>query len=226
MLAAPEPEPERQALDRRLIDAVNGRLAAGPWVSRDAEVMACRDLLASVTDPRARSLIQAVCGRTADASPLVACGVEALSLASDRFGSPARVVAEPEAALDLVRSGQRAAIDLIGARPWWGRLLALPQLSVRAALPDDASQMPRVLVVEAGWNGPTGGDRTFWVTDALKSDARVARSLAEQGLIGTLAARAGGLNLFILTGYVQADDARLEHAPGVLKGVIGAAPVF
>ena len=36
----------------------------------------------------------------------------------------------------------------------------------------------------------------------------------------------GGLKLFALAGYVQADDGRLGEAPGSLTGVIGAAPVF
>jgi hypothetical protein len=34
------------------------------------------------------------------------------------------------------------------------------------------------------------------------------------------------LKLFVLTGYVQAEDIRLDGAPGGLTGVIGAAPVF
>jgi hypothetical protein len=37
---------------------------------------------------------------------------------------------------------------------------------------------------------------------------------------------AGGLKLFMLAGYVQAEDGRLASAPGSLSGVIGAAPQF
>ena len=36
----------------------------------------------------------------------------------------------------------------------------------------------------------------------------------------------GGLKLFVLTGYVQAEDGRLIDAPGQMSGVIGAAPVY
>ena len=38
--------------------------------------------------------------------------------------------------------------------------------------------------------------------------------------------RSDGLKLFMLAGYVQSEDGRLIDAPGSLKGVIGAAPVF
>jgi hypothetical protein len=37
-------------------------------------------------------------------------------------------------------------------------------------------------------------------------------------------AEAGGLKLFVLAGYYQAEDERLARAPGRLSGVIGAAP--
>ena len=37
-------------------------------------------------------------------------------------------------------------------------------------------------------------------------------------------AEAGGLKLFLLSGFYQAGDTRLARAPGKLSGVIGAAP--
>jgi hypothetical protein len=40
----------------------------------------------------------------------------------------------------------------------------------------------------------------------------------------TLLVETGGLKLFMLAGYHQADDPRLARAPGRLSGVIGAAP--
>ena len=39
-----------------------------------------------------------------------------------------------------------------------------------------------------------------------------------------LIADVGGLKLFSLSGFFQADDPRLARAPGQLTGVIGAAP--
>ena len=53
---------------------------------------------------------------------------------------------------------------------------------------------------------------------------------AEQALDGLvqdgMLIAAGGLKLFMLAGYVQAEDGRLASAPGSLSGVIGAAPIF
>jgi hypothetical protein len=40
----------------------------------------------------------------------------------------------------------------------------------------------------------------------------------------TLLVETGGLKLFVLAGFYQADDPRLTRAPGRLSGVIGAAP--
>ena len=45
-------------------------------------------------------------------------------------------------------------------------------------------------------------------------------------VVGSTSTGGGGLMLFVLTGYVQAEDIRLDGAPGGLTGVIGAAPVF
>ena len=44
------------------------------------------------------------------------------------------------------------------------------------------------------------------------------------GVAATLLAAAGGLKLYMLAGFYQADDPRLARAPGKLSGVIGAAP--
>ncbi len=54
--------------------------------------------------------------------------------------------------------------------------------------------------------------------------ARIEAALGEAGFAADLLAEAGGLKLFALAGYVQADDGRLARAPGRLSGVIGAAP--
>ncbi len=51
-------------------------------------------------------------------------------------------------------------------------------------------------------------------------------AMGEAGLIADPLAAAGGLKLFALAGYVQAEDGRLTNAPGRLTGVIGAAPIF
>jgi len=71
---------------------------------------------------------------------------------------------------------------------------------------------------------PTGDDRTYWVTDAKGSAAAVEEALGRDGVAATLLVETGGLKLFMLSGFYQADDARLARAPGGLSGVIGAAP--
>ena len=108
--------------------------------------------------------------------------------------------------LDVVR----ARIDAIDAA-----LLAL--VDERAAL---AVQVA-VAQVEVE---PTGDDRTFWVTDAPGSSAAIEDALGRDGVAGDLIAEVGGLKLFALMGFYQADDERLARAPGRLSGVIGAAP--
>jgi len=52
----------------------------------------------------------------------------------------------------------------------------------------------------------------------------VAETLSRDGVAADLLSEAGGLKLFTLAGYYQADDERLARAPGRLSGVIGAAP--
>ena len=49
-------------------------------------------------------------------------------------------------------------------------------------------------------------------------------ALLQLGLASRFIASAAGLKLLALTGYVQADDARLTGFSGGLNGVIGAAP--
>ena len=89
-----------------------------------------------------------------------------------------------------------------------------------------AAGTPRALLVGTEAPGPTGDDRTFWVTDSGWPDARIVEAMGQAGLAAEFLAGGGGLKLFVLTGYVQAEDIRLDGAPGGLTGVIGAAPVF
>ena len=226
MLIEPPEDLERLALDRALIAAARARLAAGPRGSADADAIALRDLLRDIPASE-RPALRAVLGRidVANGPALSTCGPLSQALAADRWGLIGRPVVEPDQALLTARQGGRALIDL-GARPWWGRLLALPMLKVIAALPDDAAGVPRALLVSTEAPGPTGDDRTFWVTDSPLSDARIVAALGEAGLIAGPLAAGGGLKLFALTGYVQAEDGRLIGAPGQMSGVIGAAPVY
>ena len=157
---------------------------------------------------------------------LIVWGPASQVLAADRYGLVARVAAKPEAALAAVREGGRALMDLTAASNWWGRLLAEPDLRVVAALPDHGAGQPRALMVQKAPSGPTGDDRTFWVTDSTLPATRVVAALAASGLAASPLIEAGGLKLFALAGYVQASDGRLNDAPGSLQGVIGAAPVF
>ena len=149
------------------------------------------------------------------------------ALAADRFGFAAvRPAGDPEAALSALAPGGCALIDLAAAKPWWGRLLARNDLFVIGALPDDRAGRPRSLMVATDAPGPTGDDRTFWITDSAWPDAQIVEALSAAGLAAEPLAASGGLKLFMLTGYVQAEDGRLTNAPGALSGVIGAAPLF
>ena len=226
MLVEPPEDAERLALDRALIAAARARIAAGARGSADADAIALREILAEIPATE-RPALRAVLGRieAATGPALAVCGPLSQALAANRWGLIGRPMAEPDQALATARQGGRALIDL-GARPWWGRLLALPMLKVIAALPDDAAGVPRALLVSTEAPGPTGDDRTFWVTDSPAADTRIVEALSASGLAATPLIAAGGLKLFTLAGYVQAEDVRLIDAPGTLNGIIGAAPLF
>jgi len=227
MLVEPEADAERLALDRAVAEAVRLRVAGGPRPSPDADAIALRDLLKDLS-PASAAAVRAVLGRidAAGGAPLVVWGSASQTLAADRFGLTARAAAEPEHALTAVRDGSRALLDLTPGKAWWGRLLAEPALRVIAALPDDRHGLPRALLVQRMEPGPTGDDRTFWATDSTAPDARIIETLGAAGLAASPLIAAGGLKLFMLAGYVQAEDGRLSSAPGSLSGVIGAAPQF
>lgn len=226
-LVEPEVDAERLALDRAVAEAVRLRVAAGSHPSPDADVLALRETLRDIP-AAAAAAVRAVLGRidAASGAPLVVWGAASQTLAADRYGLTARVAAEPEQALAAVREGSRALLDLTPAKAWWGRLLAEPALRVIAALPDDRHGLPRALLVQRTEPGPTGDDRTFWATDSKAPDSRIVETLAAAGLAASPLIAAGGLKLFMLAGYVQAEDGRLASAPGSLSGVIGAAPQF
>ncbi|WP_395945252.1 hypothetical protein [Brevundimonas sp.] len=214
------------ALDRAVVEAVRARIAAGSRGRVDASVLALRGLMADLA-PAEAAVLKAVWGRVdATTGPsLLASGGLAQILAADRYGLVVRPQPAEEA-LKAVEDGARALIDLSSNRPWWGRLLARPELRIVAALPDDRLARPQAFLVSKEASGPTGDDRSFWVTDSGWSDARIVEALAGAGLVADALAAAGGLKLFVLTGYVQAEDGRLNSAPGRLNGVIGAAPLF
>lgn len=228
LLEEPRVDTDRLKLDQALIEALTARLAAGSEPAPDASTLALRALLAEADDVHQAAMLRALWGRIeAHAGPaLVVAGPAAQLLAADRFGLSARAVGDPETALAQAAAGAHALIDVASPRPWWGRLLARPELRVIAALPDDRHGLPATLRVAAAPTGPTGEDRTFWVTDARLADARIVEALAACGFVARPLASAGGLKLFMLAGYVQAEDGRLSAAPGALKGVIGAAPLF
>ena len=152
----------------------------------------------------------------------------AVEVARLRFGvAPSlRQVAKPEDALAGARNlGGVAVCALTADSAWWGRLLAEPKLKVFAALPCLAAWGPlSALAVAQVEVEPTGADNTFWVTDAPQGSAAIEDALSRDGVAATLLAEAGGLKLFMLSGFYQPDDQRLARAPGRLSGVIGAAP--
>ncbi|MGZ6014499.1 MAG: chorismate mutase, partial [Phenylobacterium sp.] len=145
-----------------------------------------------------------------------------------RFGvAPSlRQVAKPEDAIAEARSlGGVGVCALTPDSAWWGRLLAVPKLRVFAALPCLAAWGPlAALAVAEVEVEPTGADNTFWVTDSGAPARAIEDALSRDGVAATLLVEHGGLKLFLLSGYYQADDPRLARAPGKLSGVIGAAP--
>lgn len=223
----PAEDADRLALDRAVANAVRARLTAGARPTPDAEAIALRQTLAG-EPPAGAAVLRAVLGRI-DASvgaPLVVWGSASQTLAADRYGLTARIAADPDQALAAVRDGARALMDLTPSSAWWGRLLAEPGLRVVGALPDDRLGVPRALMIQQAQPGPTGDDRTFWTTDSAAPAATIVEALGAAGLAASPLIAAGGLKLFILAGYVQAEDERLVSAPGGLSGVIGAAPLF
>ena len=149
-------------------------------------------------------------------------------LARNRFGAAPElaVATKPEDAFATARSPWGVGVfALTPDSAWWGRLLAEPKLKVFAALPCLAAWGPlSALAVAEVDVEPTGDDRTFWVTDAPQSSAAIEEALSRDGVAATPLVEAGGLKLFLLSGYYQTDDPRLARAPGRLSGVIGAAP--
>jgi chorismate mutase len=149
-----------------------------------------------------------------------------VELARLRFGAAPRlaVAARAEDALAAARTpGGVAVLALDGA--WWGRLLAEPKLKVFSTLPCLSQWGPlSALAVAQVEVEPTGADVTFWVTDAAATAAAITDALSRDSVAASLLAEAGGLKLFSLAGFYQAEDARLARAPGRLSGVIGAAP--
>ncbi|HEX6858826.1 MAG TPA: chorismate mutase [Caulobacteraceae bacterium] len=145
-----------------------------------------------------------------------------------RFGvAPAlAIVGKSEDAVAAAKTpGGVAVLKLQSETPWWGRLLAQPGLKVFSVLPCLAQWGPlSALAVAEVEVEPTGADVTFWVTDAADSAGAVIEALGRDGVAANLLAEAGGLKLFGLLGFYQADDERLARAPGRLSGVIGAAP--
>jgi hypothetical protein len=226
LLEEPQDDAVLSGLDRAVVEAVRARVAAGPRDRFDAGVLALRELTADAGSIE-RAALKAVWGRieAATGPALATCGGLAQALATDRYGLGARPLSADDA-LKAVEGGSRALLDLTSDRPWWGRLLARPEMKIVAALPDDGRARPQAFLVSKETSGPTGDDRTFWVTDSGWSDAKIVEALGEAGLIADPLAAAGGLKLFVLTGYVQAEDGRLINAPGRLTGVIGAAPIF
>ena len=232
LLVEPELDAEALARDRALAQALDAvmaaRLASAAPATPDADAIALRAFLQGNAGFRHAAILRAVWGRLTAASspPILACGPAAGQVAADRYGLSFKVVAEPDAALAEALSGARALIDIAAPKPWWGRLLARPELQVIAALPDDNLGLPRALMVSREGHGPTGDDRTFWVTDSSLPDGKLVAALSALGLVGHPLIALGGLKLVVLAGYVQAQDGRLSAAPGALKGVIGAAPVY
>ncbi|HEV2081242.1 MAG TPA: hypothetical protein VGR32_02200 [Brevundimonas sp.] len=222
MLTEPEADAARDAADDALLAALDARLTLGA-ATPDVEALALRRLLARA--PERAAAIKALWGRL-ERGPLHVHGAEAALLAADRHGLGFAMHDTADKAMAAAESGGSALIGLSGATAWWGRLLARPNLRVVGALPDDVNRAPRALRVSTAAPGPTGDDRTFWVTDAGQGDAAILAALSGNGLAGTPLHQAGGLKLFMLAGYVQAEDPRLTGLPGTLSGVVGAAPVF
>lgn len=150
-----------------------------------------------------------------------------IELARLRFGvaPPLTVAAKPEDVIAAARlKGGVGVLALTPDNAWWGRLLAEPKVRVFAALPCLEAWGPTVALAVADVPiEPSGGDETFWVTDAAGPADKIEDALGRTDIAAKALAQAGGLKLFVLSGFFQAQDPRLAGAPGDLKGVIGAA---
>jgi chorismate mutase len=151
-----------------------------------------------------------------------------VELARLRFGAAPQLAlaAKPDDALAAARTpGGVAVLALAPDSAWWGKLLAQPTLKVFSTLPCLVQWGPlSALAVAEVEVEPTGADMTFWVTDAPGPAMKTLEALGRDGVAGRMLVEAGGLKLFALAGFYQADDERLARAPGRLSGVIGAAP--
>ncbi len=151
-----------------------------------------------------------------------------VELTRARFGAapPLSRFERPDAALAEAKTpGGVAILALTPDSAWWGRLLAEPRLAVFASLPCLMTLGPQSALAVAEVDvEPTGGDETYWVTDAGEAAAKVEMALAGDGVAARLIVETGGLKLFGLAGFYQRDDQRLTRAPGQLTGVIGASP--
>jgi hypothetical protein len=217
-------------LTPELINAVLARLDA-PALSLNAEAIAIRELAASTGAPDwlITRLWRELAGeqrRRSGAPPISLFGgrspARTAELARIRFGLASRLspVDKAETALAAAKApGGLAVLALDPQDGWWLRLLAEPNLRVVAAL-----SRHNAFVVSSEDTGPTGGDETYWVTDAPGAASRVVEALGAAGFAAETVSETGGLKLMALAGYVQAHDPRLDACPGRLKGVIGSSP--
>lgn len=150
-------------------------------------------------------------------------------LARLRFGAAPglTLVDKADGALAAAHTlGGVGLLPLDGGLAAIARVLVEPGLRCFAVLPCLSSWgPPAALAVAAVEVEPSGADQTLWITDAPDKSAVIEERLSELGFAASLLHASGGLKLFTLAGYVQAEDARLAGAPGRLCGVIGAAPI-
>ena len=153
----------------------------------------------------------------------------AVEMARLRFGAapPMRQVAQPQDAIAAAKTAWGVGVlALVQDNGWWGRLLAEPKLKVFAAMPCLTAWGPLGALAVAEIDvEPSGADETYWVTDAAEPAGQIVEALSRDGVAAHILAHGGGMKLFALAGFYQAQDARLARAPGRLSGVIGAAPV-
>jgi len=133
---------------------------------------------------------------------------------------------EPEHALARVRGGNAIAVmQLSRENPWFGRLLVEPKLSAFAVLPCLTQWgSPQALAIAEVPPEPSGdGDETLWVTDSQKSNYEIEEAFSNDGVAARIIMDAGGLKLFGLAGFFEANDERLARGPGRMTGRIGVA---